>query len=389
MPPRVDPDFVTSVLRDLVAIPSVNPAFAAPGDASTPGEAAIADDVARKLRAIGLAVELVPAAPGRPSAVGVLEGAPGGKTLVLNGHVDTVGPGAMKAPFSPEIRDGRLYGRGAYDMKAAVAAMIGAAKALAESTPRFRGRLVLQCVADEEDASLGTLSLAAKMRADGAIVTEPTGLSLALAHRGFSWIRVTTRGFACHGSRYDLGVDANLRMGRVLARLEALERDLAARRPHALAGRPSLHAALLRGGVAPSIYSPSCTLDVERRTAPGETREGVLGEIRRLVADLAEEDPRFEATVEETLAREPFEAARDGAVARCVRSAVKRDRGAEPPTVGVPFWTDAAILAAAGVDTVVFGHDGAGAHEDVEWADLASTHALARSLALAAEEYLA
>lgn len=386
----VDPDYVTRALSDLVAIPSVNPAFSRPGDAAAPGEAAIADDVARKMRAIGLDVELVLAAPGRPSVVGILEGKSKGRpgrSLVLNGHIDTVGPGdAMERPFAPEIRGGRLFGRGAYDMKGSVAAMLGAAKALADEGAPFRGRVIVEAVADEEDASLGTLSLVKRFPADGAIVTEPTANALALAHRGFSWIRVTTKGFACHGSRYDLGVDANLRMGRVLARLEALERDLAARRPHPLAGRPSLHAALIRGGVGPSIYAPSCTLDVERRTAPGETREGVLAEVRAIVEELAREDPGFEAAVEETLAREPFESREGGGVARAVRAAARRE-GAEPKTVGVPFWTDAAILAAAGVDTVVFGNDGAGAHEDVEWVDLASTHALARTLAAAVAEY--
>ncbi len=382
---NVDEKRTIETLAEMVATPSVNPAFDAGG--TTPGEAAIADLVARKLRGIGLDVEIREAAPGRPSVVGVLEGKGGGRSLMLNGHFDTVGPGGMKDPFTPAIENGRMRGRGSYDMKAGVAAILGAVEALVRGKAPLRGTIVVAAVADEEAASLGTLDVARAFKTDGAIVTEPTGQKLALAHRGFSWIHVRTKGFACHGSRYDLGVDANVRMGRVLVRLEALERDLASRPAHPLAGRPSLHAAILRGGIGPSIYAPECRLEIERRVAVGETAEGVLDEVRSIVAAIRAEDPRFEATVREALHRPPFEAARDGAVARAVEAAHRAASGGDPKVTGAPFWTDAAILREAGADTIVFGHDGAGAHEDEEWADLATVTALARTLAAAAADY--
>src|SRR5688572_15007602 len=215
-------DPAIALLRDLVAIDSVNPLLV-PGAA---GERAVARRVADEMRAIGLAVEVIEAAPGRPNVVGTLHGPVPGRSLMFCGHTDTVGVAGMTRPFEPELRDGRMYGRGAQDMKGGVAAMLDAARTVAASGGLAAGRLIVAAVVDEEHSSLGADALVATHRADAAVVTEPTGLDVAVAHKGFQWVAVETRGRAAHGSRPREGRDAILRMGRVLSALEALDRRL-------------------------------------------------------------------------------------------------------------------------------------------------------------------
>jgi len=306
---------------------------------------------------------------------------------MLNAHADTVDVAGMDAPFSGEVRDGRVYGRGAFDMKGGLAAMMGAVKALADAGCPHAGEILLAAVADEEHASLGTEDLVRRYRPDAAIVAEPTTLDICLAHKGFAWFEITTRGRAAHGSRFDLGIDANMRMGRVLAELETLERELRARPPHPLLGPPSLHAATLAGGSGLSTYAASSRLQIERRTIPGESRETVTDEIRRLLRRQVERDPSFEADLEVLLVREPFEVAADAAIVRGLTEASTGVLGRRPAYVGQTPWMDAALLAAAGAESVVMGATGAGAHANEEWVELASVHQLAHCLAEAAVLY--
>jgi len=379
----IDTDYITRVLQDLVRINSVNPRL----DPAAPGEAEIAAYVADSLRALGLEVAVHEPQPGRASVVGRLRGSRAGRSLMLNAHADTVDVGGMDAPLSGEIRDGRLYGRGAFDMKGGLAAMMGAVKALADAGRPHGGEILLAAVADEEYASLGTEDLVTRYRPDAAIVTEPTALEICLAHKGFAWFEVTTKGRAAHGSRFDLGVDANMHMGRVLADLDALEKDLRARAPHRLVGPPSLHAATLAGGSGLSTYAASCRLQIERRTIPGERRDAVAGEIRAMLERQAARDASFEAAFEELLVREPFEVAEDAAIVRALTDASTAVLGRRPAYVGQTPWMDAALLAGAGAETVVMGATGAGAHAMEEWVDLASVHQLAACLAEAAVRY--
>jgi acetylornithine deacetylase len=301
----VDPNYALATLQGLVRINSINPSLV-PGGA---GEAEIADYIGASLRGFGVEAALHSPEPGRTSVVGVLRGTGGGRSLMLNAHVDTVGVDGMDEPFSGALRDGRLYGRGAYDMKGSLAACLAALKALAESGRRLRGDVLVAAVADEEYASLGTADLIGLYAVDGAIVTEPTELDLCLAHKGFVWVEVETLGRAAHGSRFDLGVDANLRMGRYLALLDGLEQELRARPPHALVGPPSLHAALLKGGSGLSTYAERCILQIERRTIPGETEAQVTAELQALADQLAAADSSFQASVRSFFVREPFEVA--------------------------------------------------------------------------------
>jgi acetylornithine deacetylase len=367
----------------MVRINSVNPFF---GD-DAPGEGPIAEYLAGLMKALGLEVQVIDAAPGRPNVLGWVRGTGEGRSLMLNGHIDTVSFGGMDDPLSAEIRDGKMYGRGAYDMKCGVAACLGAAKALVDAGVTLPGDLVVAAVADEEDRSLGTSSVIEHFITDGAIITEPSGMILSLAHRGFVWMEIETTGRAAHGSRPQDGIDANMHMGRVLGRLETLGRDLQARAPHPLAGCASLHAAMLKGGEAPSIYSPRCTLQIEWRTAPTETTESVLGEVQAMLDELAAEDANFSATVREVLTRPPFATRDHSALAPIAHGHRDAVYGSPSDVAGVLFWTDAALTQAKGIDSIILGPTGVGAHADVEWVELDSVVKLTHVLARTAVEY--
>jgi acetylornithine deacetylase len=272
----------------------------------------------------------------------------------------------MLRPFDPEIRGGRLYGRGAQDMKGGVAAMANAARRVVESGGLARGRLVVAAVADEEHASLGAEALVAGWRADAAVVTEPTGLDLAVAHKGFEWVGVETRGRAAHGSRPQEGRDAILRMGRVLSRLEALDGRLQRGEPHALLGTASLHASIIEGGLEMSTYPSAASLKLERRTLPGEPAGVGLMEVETILEELHAADGEFDAGATLLFSREPYEIDPDsplpGALIRAAAAV-----GHAPARVGMTFWTDAAILGAAGIPSVLFGPGGAGLHSHEEY----------------------
>jgi acetylornithine deacetylase len=351
-----------ALLRDLVAIDSVNPTLS-PG---ARGEAEVARRIAGELEAIGLRVEITDAAPGRPNVVGVLEGRTPGRSLMFCGHTDTVGVTDMARPFDPEIRDGKLYGRGAQDMKGGVAAMIGAARRIVESGGLERGRVIVAAVVDEEHASLGADALVTKWRADAAVVTEPTSLDVAVAHKGFQWMALDTRGRAAHGSRPLEGRDAILRMGRVLARLEALDRGLQQRPPHALLGTASLHASLIDGGHELSSYPAHASLQYERRTLPGELSDVARIEAEAILADLKLEDPEFDAEARLTFGRDAYEIDPASQLPAMLIDAATAS-GCRAARVGMTFWTDAAILGAAGIPSVLFGPGGAGLHSIEEY----------------------
>ena len=368
----VDREWVRETLQNLVRIDSVNPLLV-PGGA---GEAEIARYVADALVEMGLAVEKFEPEPGRVSVVGILKGTGGGKSLMLNAHLDTVGVDGMKQPFSGELRDGRIYGRGAFDMKGSLAACLAAAKELVGAG--LAGDVVVAAVADEEYGSLGTRDLLTRLpKVDGAIVTEPTALNVCLAHKGYLWIEVVVTGRAAHGSRFELGIDANLKMGQFLGGLAELEKELRGRKPHPLVGPPSLHAALLEGGSGLSTYAATSKVQIERRTVPGETEAQAVAEIQAIVDRLG-----LPATVRCFFARDPFEVGPEAGIVRCLDRALGRARH-----IGDTPWMDAALLAAAGVETVVCGPAGAGAHADEEWVDLDSVVRLGEVLAETAREY--
>jgi len=364
---------------ELVAIESVNPDLVATGS----GESKIAAFVASWLGAEGLAVQVVEPVPGRASVIGVLAGAGGGTSLMLNAHMDTVGAGAMKDPFVPVVREGRVYGRGAYDMKGSLAAIMIAAREAKKL--RLHGDLIIAAVADEEVASVGTAAVLKRIEADAAIVTEPTEMRLCLAHKGFAWLEVETRGVAAHGSRADLGVDAVGHMGRILTGVLELDRRLRAGRGHLLLGTGTIHASLIEGGQELSTYPARCVVKLERRTIPGEDGASALREIEEVIAAARVADPALEASAELLMERPPSQLGADSFVTEAVEKAATEELRRQPEVIGVAYWMDMALSNAMGIPTVAFGPSGEGAHADVEWVDLASLETCVQVYLRAAE----
>lgn len=372
-----------ALLRQLVEVDSRNPSLV-PG---APGEGEVARTLAATLNAWGFRTALVEAAPGRPNVVARI-GRAGGKVLLFNGHLDVVGvEGMLHAPFSAEEREGRIYGRGSCDMKGGVAAMCAAAARAANEG--LDGEIVISAVADEEYESLGTRALVASgLRADAAIVTEPTRLAINPAHRGFVWVELDFRGRAAHGSRYDLGVDAIRHAGLVIASLDQLQRDTLDHRTHALLGHASLHLSTIEGGSGWSTYPDRCTLRIERRTLPGETTEQVLQEFAQACERVAALDDQLDVQLRHVLTQGPSDVAGDAPIVRALEAAMR----AEGETVlheGMSAWTDAALLNDAGIPAICYGPgDIMLAHADEEWIPMDEVERATRVLSRLAQDWM-
>lgn len=345
--PRGD---AVALTRALVAIDSRNPSLA-PG---APGEGAAAEFLGRVLREWGFTVDLLEALPGRPNVLARIGGGNGGRSLMLNGHLDTVGVAGMThPPFSPEEREGRLYARGACDMKAGIAAMCAAAARAADAP--LGGEVIVAAVADEEYESHGTRALLAMgITAHAAVVTEPTRLAICPAHRGFAWADVTVAGRAAHGSRYDVGIDAITHAGLLLAELERFQRTTLVARTHPLLGHASMHAGMVQGGIGISTYPDRCTVSLERRTLPGERGADFFDELAAAMARVRAETPAFAASVTPGLVQEPNDVPVSHAIVEALAGAC-RACGERVAIEGLSCWTDAALLTAAGIPALCYG----------------------------------
>lgn len=370
------------LLKQLVSINSVNPDLVPDGA----GEAAIGDFCSAWLAERGFEVHRLEEHPGRPSIIGIAKGSGGGRSLMFNGHYDTVGiSGYDGDALDPRVEGGRLYGRGSYDMKGGVAAMmVAASRAKAAG---LSGDILVACVADEEYASFGTEEVARHFTADGAIVTEPSHHELTIAHKGFAWFDVVVEGRAAHGSRPELGVDAIAKAGQFLTALENHDRKLRNNPTHAILKSGSVHASKIAGGAEMSSYPARCRISLERRTIPGETPQSVREELETIIEEIATRDPDFHATVEVGLARGPFEVAETEPIVATLDRVATRALGRKPTRRGEPFWTDCAILKEAGIPCVMFGADGAGAHAATEWTTIESVRMLADILTGTAVEF--
>jgi acetylornithine deacetylase len=344
--PRGD---AVALARALIKIDSRNPTLAP----DSPGEGDCARTLAAVLDDWGFEVQLLDAAPGRPNVVARL-GPGDAPTLMLNGHLDVVGvEGMVHPPFAADLRSGRIYGRGSADMKGGLAAMCAAA---ANSASRESERqIIITAVVDEEYESLGMRALlAAGVRAEQAIITEPTKLAICPAHRGFAWFDVELRGRAAHGSRYDVGIDAITHAGFLLTELDRLEQTRHAGPTHPLLGRGSLHASKIQGGVGMSTYPERCSLAIERRTIPGESVEKATREITDACARVKSDHPQFDASVTLNTAQLPSDVPVDAPIVKRLAGAVERE-GIPVSIEGLSAWTDAALLNEAGIPTVCFG----------------------------------
>lgn len=355
------------ILFELVRIESVNPTLVSGGA----GEQAIAEYLSGLLKSEGIRSELQTIAPGRFNVLAAVQGSSPGPRVLLNGHLDTVSIAGMKDPLVPVLKEGRVYGRGAQDMKGGLAAAVAALLALSRHREDWKGEVVLAAVADEEDLSLGTTCFLEHWPRDRpfdfALVLEPTDLQVATAHKGFAWVEVTTYGKAAHGSRPADGVDAIRLMGQVLGHLDRLDRDLQRHPLHRLLGSGSLHASLIQGGRQWSSYPDRCRLKYERRTVPPETRETVETEFRQILQTCHDQDSRFRGDAAVVCAREPFETDPEQSVLQHFYRTARSQCPRHVCWGSVSFWTDAALLAAAAIPTLVFGPRGAGLHSLEEY----------------------
>ena len=371
---------VLALTADLVGIDSVNPTLA-PGAA---GEHAIAAYVGDWAAGCGLDVRTILGPDSRPSVIVRGGRGDGGRTLLLCGHLDTVD---HATPLAARVEDGRLYGRGSYDMKAGLAAALVACRDAAAAG--ISGQVVVAAVADEEHSSTGVQAVLRHLTADAAVVTEPTELEVAVAHKGFVWTEVEVLGRAAHGSRPHLGSNAITHAGGVVAAVSELERELAARTAHPLLGHSTVQVSLIRGGSGESTVPDRCTLTLERRTLPGQSVEEVEADVAALLDRCGQSRPGLSTRTRTVLARQALEtSAGEPVVSMMLDAAIRSDGRPRKPT-GLSYWADSAFLAAAGIPTVLFGPSGDGAHAEVEWVDLDSVLSCAEALTLLAREFAA
>jgi acetylornithine deacetylase/succinyl-diaminopimelate desuccinylase-like protein len=331
----------------------------------------------------GIETHRVETVPGRPSVIGVLRGSGGAKSLMLNGHSDTVTLATYdNDPLAGngEEKDGRqvVVGRGSLDMKAGLAAALTSLSA-AKANRALRGDVIVAAVADEEDASQGTRDiLAAGWLADAAVIPEPTMLTLATAHKGFVWVEVDILGVAAHGSQPPLGVDSIPLAGSFLRALEEYQKSLPV---DELLGQASLHCSLIRGGQEPSSYPAVYTVTIECRTIPSQTAESILRDMNSLLASTSKGRPDFKyapprITLSRPIQKLPFDhpfVQRSASVAASVL-------GHAPAVKSADFWCDAALLGECGIPTIVFGPSGAGLHSREEWVEVRSIEQTAEIL---------
>lgn len=348
----------------LIACDSTNPDLS-PGGA---GEAAVAALIAERLRAAGLEVSLDEVVPGRPNVVGRLRGTGGGRTLMLWGHTDVVA--AEPEGFAPRLDGGRIYGRGAVDMKGGLACAIVAAEELARG-PRPAGDVIVAGVIDEEWVSLGAAALVERYAADGAILTEQSDLELIVEHGGFAWFELTSRGVESAGIEPDRGVDAIALLAPVLAGITELDAELAKRSAPAY-GRPSVHASTIRGGTQFPQYPSSCSLGIERCTVAGETVAQARAEVDALVERARAADPRFDASIAMIVGREPVKLDTGGPLVQLLGAEIERHQGRTPRHLGDIGWADSGLMVETGIPCVIFGPTGDGHHTADEYVEVAS-----------------
>ncbi|KAK0758814.1 hypothetical protein N5P37_008298 [Trichoderma harzianum] len=384
IPHDVASDDPVELTQTLVRINSANPSM---GSIPGPGETAVARYITAWMEHRDIETHWIEPTPGRPSVVGVARGSGGGKSLMLNGHIDTVTlVGYEGDPLNGDIIDGKLYGRGAADMKCGIAAaMVTLANAKQQG---LNGDVIFTGVADEEFESIGTQQvLEAGWRADGAIVSEPTNMDILYAHKGFVWFEVDIHGLASHGSRYDLGIDAICKAGYFLVELDKHASNLTAQTGDSVLGPGSIHASIINGGEEVSSYPALTRIQLERRTVNGETPETVTKELKTILDGLVEKVPDFKYTLRTTFNRSSFKAALDHPFSQLVRKYVSITLGEEPVISGAPYWTDSALLADAGIPTLLWGPKGEGLHGKLEYADVESIKQVTETLTAIAVEF--
>ena len=381
----VDEGEARRLLAELVAIDTTNPSLVRGGA----GEHKAAEYLRKHLQELGLQARLDGVAPGRPNVIGVLPATAKDMQqatietaaspfdvrhgLMINGHTDVVGSAGMDGlPFSVRFDGDRAYGRGAVDCKGGIVMGLLALASVKKSGAELQRSVLFTGVTDEEYASVGSEDVAKRYTSDAAVIVEPTGLSLCVAHKGFSWVTIETIGHAAHGSRYEEGIDAIVNMGKVLVEVDKMGKQYLMEEEHPLVGHRSIHASLVEGGKELSTYPDRCKAQFERRTLPDEDPRGIVQEMEAIIERLSAADPLFQARIRLDFIRHGYEVDREEPIVKALAAAASSVTGAQPAYIGSGGWMDSAVLGARGIPTVIFGPSGVGAHAREEWVLISS-----------------
>jgi acetylornithine deacetylase len=350
---------VVTLLSHLVSIPSVNPNL----HKDSSGEKDIAAFIADYLQHGGLQVHLEEVAPNRPNVIAIAKGSSGGKSLLLNAHTDTVGIVGMREPFGGNAENNKLFGRGALDMKAGLAAAMVAT--MSAKKMNLKGDVILTAVIDEEHSSLGTEVVMQNYHADAAIVTEPSWMNLCTAHRGFAVFEIEVYGKAAHTSQQHLGVNAVTQSAKLLAEIALFDNHLRQKEKHPLLEYGSLQATLIQGGQELFTSPALCKLSVERRTLTHETKESVEKDIQDMLQKLSSSDSDFKAICKTLLYRDAYEVSENEVIVQLAKKYLP-----DASITGAPYWMDSALIGARGIPTLVLGPGGGGMHQSEEWVNV-------------------
>lgn len=364
----LDPDWIARTLREMILIRSENPFDDPPAEGTREQE--MAEYLVGHLSDLGLTVETRAVRPGRPNVFGVRRGSSDRFRLMLAGHMDTARTTGYPDAYDVRTTDGKMYGRGACDMKAALAAYLGVARALHATGTRLPGTLIVCGIVDEEYQMVGSKAIGADGRmADQGIIGEPTNLRVCPANKGRVSTKIITRGRAAHSSVPETGVNAIAAMARVIRSFDDYNRELLGRPPHPLCGNGRFTPGVIRGGVQVNMVPDTCELEVDRRTLPGETRESVYAEFRARIDRAAQGDPDFRSEITEpTWLIAPNDIAPGEPVVRALRAAHQSLFGLDPGVEAFVAGSDAPYM---GFPTVICGPGSiAQAHTTCEFVDL-------------------
>ncbi|MBA1336979.1 MAG: N-succinyl-L,L-diaminopimelate desuccinylase [Firmicutes bacterium] len=371
---RISEQEIVELIKDLVRIQSY------PGIKCQ--ETGVAEYIHRFFEKEGIESEVIPVVDGRCNVVARIKGTGGGKTLLLTGHTDTVPPYDMPGdPFEVKIQDRRMTGRGVVDMKGAIACMMAAMAAIKRAGIELKGDLVFAGVIDEENKSEGTIALIKSgIKADAAIVGEPSQLDICVGHRGLEWFEFYFRGKTVHGGKQKEGINAINKAVKFMLRVEQELLPKIEGRKHPVIGESSMNYGLIRGGTQPSTVAGDCVLQIDRRWVPGEKYEDVVDEYQRIIDALKAEDRDFDAVMkvmdvslmEDGIIHEPMEIDLNHPIVEVVSKAVLQATGREPGKVPFTAWSDGGLLSTyAKIPTIILGPgDLESAHSAEEYLDI-------------------
>ncbi|QWU15571.1 succinyl-diaminopimelate desuccinylase [Paenibacillus sophorae] len=378
--PVIRPERTVEILADLIRFQSVNPS-------GTEGEAA--DYVAKIMREAGCEVELQEIEPGRPNVIARLKGTGGGKTIILNTHMDVVpaGEGWSSDPFTMLRKGDRVYGRGVMDAKGPLAAMMAAVEAIAASGAQLPGDIVLAAVVDEEAASLGARRLPDDLHGDLAVIGEATDGKLAIAHRGSIRPVLAAEGVSAHSSTPHLGVNAVSLMARTLVALEDFAEQELTKRLHPLTGQSTLSVTVINGGIKESMIPDRCEALIDRRLIPGEAEDDALREIEQIIAGLPALDGRVRIDRLVPTTGVASETRPDHPMVELASAAIERVYGHKPELTGLTANCDMTHFVKRGIPSVIYGPgDFSVAHKIDEWVTLSELENATRVYASIAVE---